>query len=150
LNIKTTVDENLISSIMSPILPYILPDEINAKDFKPLISPTNGWIIVSNGSNNEGIVYVEQHSAICATIHPYFLGIKGQGRKFVILIVKWLVGKGLYKINVSIASVFKLAINTTRKIGFVYEGVNRNSFLKDGKYLDQLLFGLTKPEIEVL
>ena len=54
------------------------------------------------------------------------------------------------KMIVSIPFCRKIVYNTAIKTGFIEEGVNRQSFLKDGVFYDQWDLGLTKNEIRCL
>lgn len=148
--VEVTKDKALIKSLMDK-LSDICSDDDSAEGFEPRIDNLNGWLIVKDYDNIAGIVFVEQTTLSSITFHPYLLGEKGKGREMIKTILKWFLNiDSLHKINVSIASIYRSTYNTAKKIGFVDEGVNRESFLKDGKYHDQLLLGLTKPEIEAL
>lgn len=117
--------------------------------FEPRIDNFNGWVIVRDYDKIQGIVYIEQQTTTTAMFHPYLIGDKGKGREMIKSVIKWLFDKELHKINVSIPVIYQSTINTAKKLGFIDEGVNRESFLKDGIYHNQQLFGMTRSEGEL-
>lgn len=121
------------------------------ENFTPRCDSLNGWLIVSDYDKIVAIVFVEQQTLSSVQIHPYIVGSKGLGREVVKEVLRWILGiENIYKVNVSIADIYNQTINTARRIGFVEEGLNRQSFLKNGEYRDQVLLGLTRPEIEAI
>ena len=146
MNCEITKDIELIKELMKDVL--ILSD--NDGEFEPRVDSLNGWVIVRDYDKIQGIVYIEQQTTTTAMFHPYLLGKKGNGRKMIKSVLKWLLNTKIYKVNISIPMIYQSTINTAKKIGFIDEGINRQSFFKDGKYHDQQLFGLTRIEIEGL
>ena len=53
------------------------------------------------------------------------------------------------KINVTIPENQVKVINFAKKVGFKKEGLNRDSYLKDGKLYGQQNLGITRKEIGV-
>jgi RimJ/RimL family protein N-acetyltransferase len=52
------------------------------------------------------------------------------------------------KVNVKIPTFNKVGKNMALKIGFKEEGIDRQSYQRDGKFYDQYLLGITKNEIK--
>ena len=115
--------------------------------FEPKLDSFNGWVIVRDYDKIQGIAYIEQQTTSTVLFHPYLLGDKGGGRAMIKSVLKWLFDKELHKVNVSIPIIYQSTINTAKKLGFIDEGLNRESFLKDGIYHDQQLFGMTREEM---
>jgi len=148
--IEITEDIELIKSLMSKVWDTATADNDKFENFEPRIDNFNGWLIVSDYGNIDGIVYVEQSTTTTAVFHPYLLGKKGSGRDMIKQVLSWFLNTPIQKVNVCIPVLYKSTYNTAKKIGFIDEGVNRKSFLKNGKYHDQFLLGLTRLEIQGL
>lgn len=133
---------------MSKVL--VSSDDDNPDNFEPRVDSLNGWVIVKDYDKIDGIVYIELQTTTTAMLHPYLLSEKGKGRKMIKEVLKWLLKTKIHKINISIPVIYQSTINTAKKLGFIEEGINRESFLKNGKHHDQRLFGLTRSEIEGL
>ena len=68
----------------------------------------------------------------------------------VVPIKKWMLEnlEGLEKINVTIPALYKNVVRFTESIGFICEGVDRMSFMKNGELHDQIKLGMTRAELE--
>ncbi len=51
----------------------------------------------------------------------------------------WCRDQGILKVNLEVFSVNVNAIKMYRKLGFQYEGVRKNQFMINGKYVDDVL-----------
>ncbi len=51
----------------------------------------------------------------------------------------WCRDQGILKVNLEVFSVNVNAIKMYRKLGFQYEGVRKNQFMINGKYVDDIL-----------
>lgn len=151
MNIEVTHNKALIKELMRDIWDQISQDGDEYNNFEPRCDSLNGWLIVNDYDKIKGIVFIEQQTLSSIQIHPYLVGEKGIGREIVKAVLDWAKDiDSIYKVNVSIADIYSSTINTAKKIGFVEEGLNRQSFLKNGEYRDQVLLGLTRPEIEAI
>ncbi len=65
-------------------------------------------------------------------------------------IKRWMLEnlEGLEKINVTIPALYQNVVRFTESIGFIREGVDRMSFMKNGELHDQVKLGMTRAEIE--
>ncbi len=151
MKVEVTKDIDLIKDLMSKVWAICVADNEELDSFSPRTDEHNGWLIVKHYDNIEGIVFIEQPTTTSIKIHPYLLGEKGKGRELVKSVLGWAKElKDIHKVNITIPVIYQSTINTARKIGFIDEGIDRESFLKDGHYHDQSLLGLTRPEIEAL
>ena len=84
--------------------------------------------------------------------HPNLLpehrGAKSE--EFTIKSLEWLYNYApMYKkVNVKIPSCYPHIERYAKRIGFKSEGVDRQSFCKDGKLVDQWAMGITREEIK--
>ena len=141
--VQQTFDIGRIKHLMKDV--FIASD--NNESFEPRLDSLNGWVIVKDYDKIQGIAYIEQQTTSTVIFHPYLLGKKGNGREMIKSVLKWLLNTKIHKVNISIPVIYQSTINTAKKLGFVDEGLNRESFLKNGEYIDQRLFGLTRSEI---
>lgn len=97
---------------------------------------------------NGGIVAVLtiQRGMYRKTRHTASLGIairknhrnKGLGTKMINTSVKWCRDSGITKLNLEVFSSNENAIRLYRNLGFVVEGIRKNHFYIDGKYVDDV------------
>jgi len=143
--VEQIFDKELIKQLMEKVL--ISSDNDNPENFEPRVDNLNGWVIVKDYDKIEGIAYIEQQTTTTALFHPYLLGDKGKGREMIKSVLKWLLKTEIHKFNISIPVIYQSTYNTAKKLRFIDEGINRESFLKNGEYHDQYLLGLTRSEI---
>ena len=66
------------------------------------------------------------------------------------LILEWFIDEGpeqYQKLNAEIPVIYPEVYHFTKGFGFVDEGVNRQSIMKNGKLEDQIRLGITRDEI---
>jgi len=65
-------------------------------------------------------------------------------------IKEWMLENldGMEKINVTIPALYQNVVKFTESIGFVHEGRDRLSFMKNGELHDQIKMGMTRAELE--
>ncbi|KQB33622.1 hypothetical protein AOG54_01920 [Acidiplasma aeolicum] len=61
------------------------------------------------------------------------------GTRLILEALKWAKKEGIKKVNLEVFSTNVNAIKAYRKIGFEYEGVRKNQFIIDNKYVDDVL-----------
>lgn len=62
--------------------------------------------------------------------------------------IKWMFNNTQYlHMNASIPEYNKLAIRLAEKVGMEFIGINKGSFMKDGKLYNQYLFGIQKEDV---
>lgn len=98
-----------------------------------------------------GLFILKPLSNTVLDIHPVFLK-KGRGEayKAMGLALKWInenCGEHVNKIVAQYPEYRKEITLYATKCGFKKEGINRGSFLKNGKFLDQIMVGITRGEI---
>lgn len=59
------------------------------------------------------------------------------------IIISWAKGKGMHRIELSVATEHKMAIHVYQKMGFKVEGIQKEAYYgSDGKYHDKVIMGL--------
>ena len=119
-------------------------------DYSPFFGNDCLWFNVVLHEENIGLVLVKQENCSTLSLHPYLL--KKHRRQIRILLSKFFVmflktPDFINKLTVEIPFNRKIVYNVAKKAGFIDEGINRNSVLKNGVFIDQWQLGLTKNEI---
>lgn len=100
--------------------------------------------------NDFGLFILKPVTNTVLDIHPVFLkGKRAEAIKAMYLALNWIFEnchKNLNKVIAQFPSYRKEIKLYALKCGFKVEGINRKSFLKDGKYLDQIMVGITRGE----
>jgi hypothetical protein len=146
--VEVCKDSEEIKRLIEPVFDIAVADGDLYANFVPRMDGSQGWLKVTESDKIEGIVFIEKVSTVSIKFHPYLIGNKGGGRKLIKAILEWFLTTEMNKLNVAIPVIYKSTINTAKKIGFIMEGIDRESFLKSGKHVDQMLLGLTRKEIE--
>lgn len=64
-------------------------------------------------------------------------------------VVRWMFRNfPIQRINVTPPDIYIGTIRLLRKLGFTHEGTKRRAVLLGGKWRDQLMFGITRPEVQ--
>jgi hypothetical protein len=151
VNIEIAQDMDKIANIVRE--PYVW-DQVtegnsNPKDFYPQSNPLSFWMI---SENEEGVILVLADNSVTTLIHPYVTkNHKGSGFYMIKAFLEWFLTNSkedANKVNVKIPTFNKVGKNMALKIGFKEEGIDRQSYQRDGKFYDQYLLGITKNEIK--
>lgn len=153
--IAETRDSNIITDFMTKDEVWeTFTDDMSEKDqYIPDLSSKSLWLTVSCECGLVGIVSIENENLNTLRIHPCLLKKhRTKIREVFNLLFKMILNTPYFinKVVVSIPFSRRIVYNTAKKIGFKDEGVNRESFLKDGVFHDQWNLGLTKKEIKGL
>lgn len=148
LAIARTHDMGLVRSVLEhpSIWPHIHDDDLNSPAPEDL--PGFYWLLVSDGLPG-GVFLLHAHNAVCFEIHvcllPRLWG--AQARRAGELCFEWaFTNTPCRKLIANIPEDNLMALRFAQRCGFSHEGVNRDSFLKGGKLLDQCALGLTKAD----
>lgn len=128
-------------------------DGIDKEDFQPLNDSVAQWLLCFDDNKIVGMILVHFDTNSSLMMHPYLLAkYRHKGRDMMSAFYKWFLtlADQVHKLNVSIPITQRKVINFAKKVGFKQEGINRESYMKDGQYYDQIILGLTRPEIEGL
>jgi RimJ/RimL family protein N-acetyltransferase len=107
---------------------------IVAEDAGPIV----GVADVSGGRSRAA-----RHSGrIGITLHPDYREM-GLGTQMMQWLIDWAKGTGvLTRLELEVFSHNPRAIHVYEKVGFVREGVKRNAFIKEGRYVDSVIMAL--------
>lgn len=111
------------------------------------------WIGLLNDKELVGCARFHQLTSITWEAHAFILPDfrKKYGPLSCLTTLNWMIeNTDCQKIVANVPNRFPNVMGFLEKIGFKKEGVNRQSFTKDGKLWDIVNYGLTRTEIEVL
>lgn len=111
----------------------------------------NIWLLMKSGDTEVGVYQIERINGITAQIHANVLPehrkphSKATGRAAL----DWVYANlpDIHKIIAVIPTLYPNVRDFTLSFGFVLEGINRQSYLKNGAFHDQWMLGITRPEM---
>ena len=121
--------------------------------YKPDLSSRSVWLKMMINGELAGVVLVGNYNLTTLKMHPYILKCyRKYSRTLSTKLLTMFMGtpKFINKLVLEIPFHRRIVYNLAKKMGFIDEGINRGSFLKDGVYYDQWNLGLTKNEIRCL
>lgn len=150
-----TKDKKLIRDFMikDEIWDSFTDDMSIKENYEPDMSTRAAWLKVVINKMVVGLVLIDNYNLTTLKLHPYMIK---EYRKHSRTLVKRVLSIFLKtpdfinKLVVEIPFHRRIVYNVAKKIGFIDEGINRQSFLKNGVYHDQWNLGLTKNEVKGL
>lgn len=93
-----------------------------------------------------GVFLVHAHNSICYEVHTCLLPvIWGRSLECTKALIEWVFDfTDCLRLITSVPENNILALNLAKESGLDIFGVNRKSFLKNGKLLDQIMLGISK------
>ena len=113
-------------------------------------SPRALWAVAKIDGELAGVLTLSSYyGPLKKTKHVKNLGMgvakgyrgTGVGSALMDYAIRWARGKGVEKIELSVFSTNETAIRLYEKFGFEREGVARQQFLIDGRYVDEVMMG---------
>ena len=150
--VERTQDPELIKCVFSnpQIFATVAEDGQSATDIEPDMN-RNIWLVMKDGSDVVALYQVERLNGITAQIHanvlPQYRKIRSKetGR----LALDWVMEHlpDIHKLIAVVPVIYPNVRDFTCSFGFREEGLNRESYLKNGEIHDQWILGITRPEI---
>lgn len=105
------------------------------------------WIGVHKDGACHGVFLLIPQNTVTVDIHTALLpSVRGKQSKQAGKLLLDLIFSRYFKAVTSVPSNNRVAAWFAGSLGFKHEGVNRQSFLKNGVLLDQVLMGMTREE----
>lgn len=121
-------------------------DYSSDKQFSELPQNTK-WLAVMHENQIHGIYALVPMNAVTVEIHTCLLpSMRGKDALCVANLLMQHIFTSYQKAISHIPEYNKKAKLYALRVGFQIEGINRSSFLKNGKLLDQYLVGMTREE----
>lgn len=152
LKIERTFDADIVRAVMlHPALwATVAEDGQHPEDFAPELM-SECWLLVSDGPYVVGVYHIHAHNAVTVEIHAQILPKKRKdhSKESARKALKWILENTTYhKVIAQIPTIYPNVKHFTLNSGFQEEGINRESYIKNGEVCDQWLLGITRPEIE--
>lgn len=152
ITVERTYNKEAIKRIIfDPVIWDCIAEDGQAKaDFEPDVD-SECWLLMS--VDNEAIALYNIHAlnGVTAQIHAHVLPEyrKQHSRETGRIALQYIIDNTDYqKIIAVIPETYDNVIKFTMSFGFVAEGVNRKSIMKNGELIDQWMLGATRREIE--
>ena len=150
--IAETKDSELIRSIVTlpELWETIAEDGVSLESWKPDLN--EGWLISSDDKGFVGIYNIHPTNGVTLQIHPMMpkstRGKRAYGSAQEVL--RWIFTTTKYqKVVCEIPVIYRNVKLFAMKAGMKEEGLNRFSYLKNGKIIDQWHLGIAKQEFEL-
>jgi len=155
MNIEPTFNMDQVKEIL--MIPEVweraAEDGADKETYYPGFDAMCGWLICKEDEDIVGLIYIHNDNTTSVKIHPYILpNHRGSGRQMMFSFYRWVVNKcpNVLKVLVAVPTCYKRVYKFAKKVGFIEEGINRKSYIKNGELYDQWNLGLTKDEIKRL
>ena len=151
--VEPTENYELITTILKSMWDRCAEDGTIADDYQEGPEPKSMWLIARDDDNVMGVIFLHQDSSSIARMHLYIIK---EFRPRVMDIMKmffvWFdtLPKQIIKLSASIPLCHENVYNAAKRVGFIDEGINRQSYRKHGEVWDQWNIGLTREEIRGL
>jgi RimJ/RimL family protein N-acetyltransferase len=140
-------DSTLIKQVMREMVEEIAEDGYNFEQFKPDVNGES-WVAIHDSSEIKAIYNFHAMNSSTLMIHSHVLK-KFRNSSLVIgqEALKYFSTTGYHKLIAEVPANYRHIRIYLLKLGFRFEGINRESYLKNGQYIDQHRFGIVAGEI---
>lgn len=151
---ERTRDANVVRSVIAhpDIWKTISEDGHNIDEYEPNVDESECWLMMTFEGELIGLYNYHAHNSATVEVHAHVLpGHRKQHSKETgIAALKWLYENfpGYNKVIANVPVVYENVKSFTCGCGFQVEGLNRQSYVKNGEYIDQWLLGITRAEIK--
>lgn len=150
--ISETKDSELIKKIATipELWATIAEDGISPETWHPDL--TTGWLIACDDEGFIGLYNVHPTNGVTLNIHPMIPPDTRGKRAYrsALEVFDWIFGKTQYqKIVCEIPVIYRNVKLFAMRAGMQEEGLNRKSYLKNGKIHDQWHLGIAKQDFEL-
>ena len=147
-----TQDSELIQSIVKlpELWETIAEDGVSLESWKPNLN--EGWLLSSDDKGFVGIYNVHPTNGVTLQIHPMMPKSTRGKRAYESAqeVLRWIFTTTKYqKVVCEIPVIYRHVKLFAMKAGMKEEGLNRFSYLKNGKIIDQWHLGIAKQEFKL-
>ena len=153
LNVEMTTDMELVRAIITEkdIWDRAAEDGIDQDTWYPGYDSMTAWLLCIEEDEVVGVILMHTDTSVSIKIHPYLRKEhREKGRIMMKAFYEWILENGqdkIAKVSVIIPENQQKVINFAKKVGFKKEGLNRDSYLKNGQLYGQQNLGITRNEI---
>lgn len=124
-------------------------DDGTPGDWEPVDHEVMHWMLVQEGAEVLGVFLVHPVTSYCYEMHTCLLPEAWGPRAIEAarMLADWAFSQTpCLKLVTNVPEYNRLALRFAKAGGGKQEGINRASFMRDGKMLDQIVLGITKKE----
>lgn len=148
INIERCFDADEINYILQkPSIAKFINDDLSHDCIISDASQAH-WVGVYKQDMCVGVFLLVQHNSITVEMHTA-LDLRGSEALHAARLLMQYVFKDYQKLVTQVPKNNRMAKLMAVRLGFVVEGINRESFLINGKLIDQDILGITKKEYEL-
>ena len=137
----------IIKAVLSEMLEEISEDGYNFEQFEPEVQKES-WVIVHDCSEIRALYNFHAMNSSTLMIHSHVLKqFRKDSLKLGQEALRYFKETGYHKLVVEVPVIYRHIRIYLLKLGFTFEGINRESYMKHGKYIDQYRFGITRGEL---
>lgn len=119
---------------------------------KLIADPHSFWLEVCRGDEPIGVIYFEQLYRVtdCEAHISFFDGLKRIDEKLQLCkkLIRWAFGYfQVQRISVCVPRIYFGTVLFAKKVGFIQEGRRRDVYRMGGQWVDELLFGITRGDV---
>jgi len=152
MNIERSYDIELITRIMTNPAVYSFVSDDGSPDVGAFCAHDDEaiyYLLVLDDERVRGLYMLHPMNYITYEIHTCLLkSCRGESAdEAAKLVLKWVfTNTPCLKVITNVPENNPLALKYAKRAGLIVEGINRDSFLKDGKLYSQTLLGITREE----
>lgn len=147
LTVTRIFEPAIIKAIQAEMLEEISEDGYNFEQYSPDVEK-EAWVIIHDCSEIRALYNFHAMNSSTLMIHSH---VVKKFRKDSLQLgqeaLKWFAETGYHKLVVEVPAIHRHIRIYLLKLGFKFEGINRESYLKHGKIIDQYRYGITRSEI---
>ena len=146
--VEACIDVEVISRILNhPEVRDWLTDDNSPGNYIPVIHPSVIYLV---DDSKNGVIRIDPMNSVSCFVHIATTPVmRGKGLDFCKAAFAWGFERTRYrKVVAMIPEYNERVIRLVNKLGFVQEGTLKNSFLKNWKLVDQVIYGLSKGDTQ--
>ena len=151
MRVERTYNAKLVLSVLEnpTIWDCIAEDGFVKGDYIPDVHG-ECWLAMYEDDDLIAVYRLHAHNSATVEGHTHVLPEfrKTHSKQTCVEAFKYVLTTPYHKVIVQIPEIYQNVIDFVKMLGFRQEGINHQSYLKDGKYINQIQLGITKPEIE--
>ena len=147
MNVRLATVAEIKEMVFSPDRLPLLVEDGFCGEYEPDMNQV--WLLFEDNDDIIGIFNFTHITSICFEMHPmiYKKHRLKYARKCMALAFMFFLETDKNKIIVQIPSDRPELVNFAKHHGFIEEGINRDSVMKEGKIMNIIQLGITKSEI---
>lgn len=138
-----------IMLVMTEVWDFLTDDsDLRIENYQPTLHDDSRWYIISHNGQVAGAFWMRRVNAVTweahANVRPKFWGNKSGTAMCQLALDEMIRDTGAKKIISLIPDSSPAVQRMAEAIGFKREGVQKKSWLKNGKLYDQIHYGITR------